>query len=315
MKPRLLIINGPTAVGKSKAAVLLAKKIGGEIISSDSMQVYKGMDIGTAKITAEEMDGVPHHLIDIIEPDEEFGVLRFKELADKAIAEISERGNIPIMCGGTGFYIQSVLYDIDFTEYDDTKAGEIRERLEKELETNGSLYLFEKLKQIDPVYAGIIHPNNTKRLLHSLEFYELTGKKMSEHNIEQSQKESPFNFRYFVLTDDRNRIYDRINKRVDLMVKEGLPEEVKRLLDKGYSEDLPSMLGIGYKEFVDYYRGRVSFEEAVENIKRETRHYAKKQMTWFKREKNVEFIDIRDHGSFEELAEHLKKTLIAYWGQ
>ena len=309
MKPRLLIINGPTAVGKSKAAVLLAKRIGGEIISADSMQVYKGMDIGTAKITAGEMDGVPHHLIDIIEPDEEFGVLNFKALAGKAIEEITGRGNIPIICGGTGFYIQAVLYDVNFTEYDDNKAEEIRRRLENELETNGSLYLFEKLKKIDPVYAGIIHPNNTKRLLHSLEFYELTGKRMSEHNLEQSQNESPFSFRYFVLTDDREKIYDRINRRVDMMVEAGLLEEVKGLLDKGYDECLPSMLGIGYKEFVDHIKGRVSFEEAVENIKRETRHYAKKQMTWFKREKNVEFIDIRDYGSFEEMVDHLHLTV------
>ncbi len=309
MKPRLLIINGPTAVGKSKAAVLLAKRIGGEIISADSMQVYKGMDIGTAKITAGEMDGVPHHLIDIIEPDEEFGVLNFKALASKAIEEITGRGNIPIICGGTGFYIQAVLYDVNFTEYDDNKAEEIRRRLENELETNGSLYLFEKLKKIDPVYAGIIHPNNTKRLLHSLEFYELTGKRMSEHNLEQSQNESPFSFRYFVLTDDREKIYDRINRRVDMMVEAGLLEEVKGLLDKGYDEYLPSMLGIGYKEFVDHIKGRVSFEEAVENIKRETRHYAKKQITWFKREKNVEFIDIRDYGSFEEMVDHLYLTV------
>ncbi|MCR5324727.1 MAG: tRNA (adenosine(37)-N6)-dimethylallyltransferase MiaA [Lachnospiraceae bacterium] len=305
MKPRLLMINGPTAVGKSKAAVSLAKLIGGEIISADSMQVYKGMDIGTAKITSEEMDGVPHHLIDIIEPDEEFGVLRFKALADKAIEEITERGNIPIICGGTGFYIQAVLYDVDFTEYDDKKAEEIRKRLENELETNGSLYLFEKLKKIDPVYAGIIHPNNTKRLLHSLEFYELTGKRMSEHNLEQSQNESPFSFRYFVLTDDREKIYDRINKRVDMMVEAGLLEEVKGLLDKGYDEGLPSMLGIGYKEFVDHLKGRVTFEEAVENIKRETRHYAKKQMTWFKREKNVEFVNVGEFENFDMLVSHI----------
>ncbi len=307
-KKRLIIINGPTAVGKSRAAVELAKRIGGEIISADSMQVYRGMDIGTAKITAGEMGGIPHHLIDIIEPDEEFGVLKFKELAQQAVDEIFSRSHIPIICGGTGFYIQAVLYDIDFTEYDDEKASQIRQRLEKELEENGSMYLFERLKKIDPVYAGIIHPNNTKRLLHSLEFYELTGKKMSEHNREQAQNESPYDFRYFVLTDDRERIYERINKRVDRMVEDGLPGEVKMLLEKGYGEELPSMLGIGYKEFVDYYRNRVSFDEAVENIKRETRHYAKKQMTWFKREKKVEFIDIRQFCDFDGVVDFLVKA-------
>ena len=306
---RLIIINGPTAVGKSKVAVELAKRIGGEIISADSMQVYRSMDIGTAKITDEEMDGVPHHLIDIIDPDEEFGVLQFKELAKKAIEDISSRGHIPIICGGTGFYIQAVLYDIDFTEYDDEKARKIRQRLEHELETNGSMYLFERLKKIDPVYAGIIHPNNTKRLLHSLEFYELTGKKMSEHNQEQAQNVSPYDFRYFVLIDDREKIYERINKRVDIMVDSGLPEEVKGLLDKGYDENLPSMLGIGYKEFVDYYMDRVSFEEAVENIKRETRHYAKKQITWFKREKKVEFVDISKFSSSTDIVDYLCEML------
>ena len=308
-KNRLVIITGPTAVGKSKVAVELAKKIGGEIISADSMQVYRGMNIGTAKITHEETEDIPHHLIDIIDPDEEFGVMQFKELAENAVSEINARGKIPIICGGTGFYIQAVLYDIDFTEYDDEKASQIRKRLEVELEKNGSLYMFEKLMSIDPVYAGIIHPNNTKRLLHALEFYELTGKKMSEHNIEQSQNESPYDFRYFVLMDDRELIYDRINKRVDKMVAEGLPDEVRYLLDKGYDETLPSMLGIGYKEFVDYYKGRVSFNEAVDNIKRETRHYAKKQITWFKREKKVEYIDIREFGGAEKIACYIQSIL------
>ncbi len=308
-KNRLIIINGPTAVGKSKVAVELAKKIGGEIISVDSMQVYRGMNIGTAKITPEETEGIPHHLIDIIDPDEEFGVMQFKELAENAVSDINARGKIPIICGGTGFYIQAVLYDIDFTEYDDEKALQIRKRLEEELEKNGSLYMFEKLRSIDPVYAGIIHPNNTKRLLHALEFYELTGKKMSEHNIEQSQNESPYDFRYFVLMDDRELIYDRINKRVDKMIAEGLPDEVRYLLDKGYDETLPSMLGIGYKEFVDYYKGRVSFNEAVDNIKRETRHYAKKQITWFKREKKVEYIDIREFVGAEKIARYIQSIL------
>ncbi len=304
-KQKLIIINGPTAVGKTAVSVELALRIGGEIISADSMQVYRGMDIGTAKIRPEEMRGVPHHLIDIIDPDEPFSVLEFKALAKKCIDEITARGHVPIIAGGTGFYIQAVLYDVDFTEFDDDRQSEIRKRFEDELQKNGALYLFERLKKIDPVYAGIIHPNNTKRLLHSLEFYELTGKRLSEHNEEQAERESPYDFRYFVLTDDRNAIYERINKRVDIMMSEGLEAEVRGLLEKGYSEDMQSMLGIGYKEMCDYISGRVTYDEAVDAIKRETRHYAKKQLTWFKREREVEFIDIRDYPDKNAIADSL----------
>ncbi len=308
-KQKLIIINGPTAVGKTAVSVELALRIGGEIISADSMQVYRGMDIGTAKIRPEEMRGVPHHLIDIIDPDEPFSVLEFKALAKKCIDEISARGHVPIIAGGTGFYIQAVLYDVDFTEYDDDRQSEIRKRLEDELQKNGALYLFERLKKIDPVYAGIIHPNNTKRLLHGLEFYELTGKRLSEHNEEQSVRESPYDFRYFVLTDDRDAIYERINRRVDIMMSDGLEAEVRGLLDKGYTEDMQSMLGIGYKEMCDYFAGRATYEEAVDAIKRETRHYAKKQLTWFKREREVEFIDIRDYPDRIAIAESLARII------
>lgn len=309
MKTPLVILNGPTAVGKTAVSVELALRIGGEIISADSMQVYRGMDIGTAKIRPGEMRGVPHHLIDIIDPDEPFSVLNFKELAKKCIDETASRGHIPIIAGGTGFYIQAVLYDVDFTEYDDEKQAEIRKRLEAELEKNGALYLFERLKAVDPLYAGIIHPNNTKRLLHGLEFYELTGKRLSEHNTEQAERESPYDFRYFVLTDDRDAIYDRINRRVDIMIADGLEAEVRGLLDRGYTEDLQSMQGIGYKEMCDHIYGRTSLEEAVDAIKRETRHYAKKQLTWFKRERDVEFIDIRDFNSRTDIAAELSLCL------
>ncbi len=308
-KQKLIIINGPTAVGKTAVSVELALQIGGEIISADSMQVYRGMDIGTAKIRPEEMRGAPHHLIDIIDPDEPFSVLEFKALAKKCIDEITARGHVPIIAGGTGFYIQAVLYDVDFTEYDDDRQSEIRKRLEDELQKNGALYLFERLKKIDPIYAGIIHPNNTKRLFHGLEFYELTGKRLSEHNEEQAVRESPYDFRYFVLTDDRDAIYDRINKRVDIMMSEGLEAEVRGLLEKGYTEDLQSMLGIGYKEMCDYISGRATYEEAVDAIKRETRHYAKKQLTWFKREREVEFIDIRDYPDKTAIAKTLGEII------
>ena len=308
-KQKLIIINGPTAVGKTAVSVELALRIDGEIISADSMQVYRGMDIGTAKIRPEEMRGVPHHLIDIIDPDKPFSVLEFKALAKQCIDEITARGHVPIIAGGTGFYIQAVLYDIDFTQYDDDRQAEIRKRLEDELQKNGALYLFERLKKIDPVYADIIHPNNTKRLLHGLEFYELTGKRLSEHNEEQAVRESPYDFRYFVLTDDRDSIYERINKRVDIMMDDGLEAEVRKLLDKGYTEDMQSMLGIGYKEMCDYIEGRATYEEAVDAIKRETRHYAKKQLTWFKREHEVEFIDIRDYPDRIAIAEYLAEQI------
>ena len=308
-KQKLIIINGPTSVGKTAVSIELAKRIGGEIISADSMQVYRGMDIGTAKVRPEEMCGIPHHMIDIIDPNEEFSVIRFKELAQKYIAEIGARGRVPIIAGGTGYYIQAVLYDVDFTEYDDEKQQEIRQRLEAELRQNGALYLFERLKKIDPVYAGIIHPNNTKRLLHSLEFYELTGKRMSEHNEEQAERESPYDFRYFVLTDDRNAIYDRINRRVDIMIADGLEEEVRALLAKGYTRSMQSMLGIGYKEMADYICGDISRDEAIDMIKRETRHYAKKQLTWFKRERDTEFIDRRDFSDNNAIVSHIAELI------
>ena len=305
----LIILNGPTAVGKTAVSVELAKRIGAEIISADSMQVYRGMDIGTAKIRHDEMQGVPHHMIDIIDPDEPFSVLIFKDMAKKYIEEIAGREHIPIIAGGTGYYIQAVLYDVDFTEYDDDRQAKIRQGLEEDLQRNGALYLFERLKKIDPVYAGIIHPNNTKRLLHGLEFYELTGKRLSEHNEEQSVRESPYDFRYFVLTDDRESIYERINRRVDIMLADGLEEEVRGLLQKGYTEDMQSMLGIGYKEMCDHIAGRATYAEAVDAIKRETRHYAKKQLTWFKRERDVEFIDIRDYKSRTDIAAEIAERI------
>lgn len=317
VKQPLVILNGPTAVGKTAVSVELAGMLDAEIISADSMQVYRKMNIGTAKITPEEMNGIPHHLIDIIDPDEPFSVLEFKRLAKEAIDDISARGKLPIIAGGTGYYIQAVLYDVDFTEYSDDRQAQIRSGLEDKLRTHGALYMHEYLRGFDPASAEIIHPNNTKRLLHAIEFYELTGKTMSEHNREQAENESPYVFKYYVLTDDRDRIYDRINRRVDMMLEAGLEKEVRGLLDEGYGEELQSMLGIGYKEMADYIRGRVPFEEAAENIKRETRHYAKKQLTWFKREKCVEFLDRRDyadnHAIAMELAERIKKHYGNEW--
>ncbi len=286
-KPPLIIVTGPTAVGKTALSVELALRVGGEIISADSMQVYRGMDIGTAKVREEEKKGVPHYLIDILDPDEEFNVTIFKQMAEECIADILSRGKIPIIAGGTGFYIQSVLYDVEFTDFDEEKRAEIKAMLEDTLEQKGIDFMYEKLQEVDPEYAEVIHKNNIRRVLHGLEFNILTGGKLSEHNEEQRERTSPYNFLYCVLNDDRAKVYGRINSRVDDMLREGLADEVRALLAKGYSRDLPSMLGLGYKEMADYLSGDCTCEAAVELIKRDTRHFAKKQLTWFKREKDT----------------------------
>lgn len=312
-KKPLVILTGPTAVGKTELSVRLAKRINGEIISADSMQVYRRMDIGTAKIMPDETDGVPHHLIDILEPTEEFNVYLFRELAKKAMNEIYSRGAVPIITGGTGFYIQSVLYDIDFTETD-TDTG-YRAELAKLAEEKGADFLHEMLAKIDSESAAAIHPNNVKRVMRALEYHRQTGKKMSEHNSEQSAKQSPYNFVYFVLNDERAAIYERIDRRVDAMIENGLLDEVKSLLSEGCDKSLVSMKGLGYKEIIDYYNGETTLEEAVRILKRDTRHFAKRQLTWFKRERDVTFVNINefDGGSREEIQnavlEHMVKIL------
>ena len=288
MKQPLIILTGPTASGKTALSVELAKRIGGEIISADSMQVYRHMDVGSAKVTAEEMDGVPHHLIDVLDPQDAFNVVIFQEMAKKAMEEIYRNGHIPIVAGGTGFYIQALLNDIDFTENDgDT---EYRQSLEKLAAEQGANVLHEKLRAVDPASADAIHMNNVKRVIRALEFYEQTGKRISEHNEEERQKESPYNFAYYVLNMDRARLYSRIDMRVDKMVEDGLVEEVEKLKSMGCTRDMVSMQGLGYKEILDYLNGELSLEEAVYVLKRDTRHFAKRQLTWFKREKEVSWI-------------------------
>lgn len=296
-KKPLIILTGPTAVGKTKASIGLAKAVDGEIISADSMQVYRHMDIGSAKIKPEEMEGVPHHLIDVLEPDEEFHVVKFQELAKKAMREIWERGHIPIVTGGTGFYIQALLYDIDFDENE--KEDAYRKELEAYAREHGAESLHEKLALVDPASAETIHPNNVKRVIRALEFYEQTGKRISEHNETQRQRESPYAFAYFVLTDDRAHLYERIDRRVDQMIEEGLVKEVQALKDKGYTKQLVSMQGLGYKEILDYLDGNYTLEEAIYTIKRDTRHFAKRQLTWFKRERDVIWID-KQASDYEE---------------
>lgn len=296
-KKPLIILTGPTAVGKTKASIGLAKAVDGEIISADSMQVYRHMDIGSAKIKPEEMEGIPHHLIDVLEPDDEFHVVKFQQLAKKAMREIWERGHIPIVTGGTGFYIQALLYDIDFDENE--KEDAYRKELEAYAREHGAESLHEKLALVDPVSAEMIHPNNVKRVIRALEFYEQTGKRISEHNETQRQRESPYAFAYFVLTDDRAHLYERIDRRVDQMIEEGLVKEVQALKDKGYTKQLVSMQGLGYKEILDYLDGNCTLEEAIYTIKRDTRHFAKRQLTWFKRERDVIWID-KQASDYEE---------------
>lgn len=298
MKKPLVILTGPTAVGKTKASIGLAKAIGGEIISADSMQVYKQMDIGSAKIKPSEMEGVPHYLVDILEPDEEFHVVLFQQMAKQAIQKIYEKGKIPILVGGTGFYIQAVLYDIDFSENE--KDTSYREELEKLAQTKGAEYLHNLLREVDEKSAQDIHANNVKRVIRALEYFHQTGEKISEHNEEQRKKVSPYNFSYFVLNDERAHLYERINLRVDQMINEGLVSEVQSLKEKGYTRDMVSMQGLGYKEMLDYLDNKCSLEEAVEIIKRDTRHFAKRQITWFKRESDVTWIDKKEYEYNEE---------------
>lgn len=295
MKP-LIIISGPTAAGKTKLSIELAKAIGGEIISADSMQVYRGMDIGSAKIIEAEKEGVPHHLIDVLDPTEDFNVALFQTMAKEAIDRIIANGHIPIVVGGTGFYIRALLYDAAFDE-SSGEITEIRSRLEKEAEESGPDILFERLRQVDPESSEIIHKNNIKRVIRALEFYEETGEKISSHNAEMHQKPSPYNFAYFVLTKDREYLYEGIDLRVDKMINDGLVDEVKRLKDSGLSRENNSMMGLGYKEILDYFDGLCTLEDAVYIIKRDTRHFAKRQLTWFRREKDALIINKNDFES------------------
>lgn len=305
MKNKLIMIAGPTGVGKSDLAVQLAMRNGGEVISADSMQVYRGMDIGTAKITPEQMQGVPHHLIDVCEPDEDWNVVRFQKMAKEVLEGIYERGHIPIVCGGTGFYIQALLYDIDFTEND----GDVS--LRRALEERAALgeaeraKLYEELKAVDPGAADAIHPNNIKRVIRALEFHAQTGQAISAHNEAQRQRPAAYDSRFFVLTDARERLYERIDRRVDRMLRDGLVEEVKGLRSRGYDRSLVSMQGLGYKEILSWLDGEIPFEESVRILKRDTRHFAKRQLTWFKRERDVIWLSWEVYPTDEALLDEM----------
>lgn len=298
-KKPLIIIAGPTAVGKSDLAVNFAKEFGGEVISADSMQVYRGLDIGSAKITPEEMQGVPHHLIDVLDPKEPFNVAVFQRLAKDALAEIYSRGRIPVICGGTGFYIQSVLYDIDFTE--NPADLSVRNALMKTAEEEGAEAIREKLLKIDPESAAGIDGNNVKRMIRAIEYYEMTGEKISVHNARERAKESPYDSHFYVLTMDRERLYERIDARVDRMMEAGLLQETEKLKNCGCTREMTSMQGLGYKQLYRYLEGECSLPEAVESIKIETRHFAKRQLTWFRREKAVRWIDVEKEQAIDVL--------------
>ena len=303
----LIILTGPTAVGKTALSIGLAKAVDGEIISADSMQVYRKMNIGTAKIQQSEMQGVRHHLIDILDPGEDFNVVLFKKYALESMKDIYTRGKIPVVVGGTGFYIQALLYDINFEDNDNDMS--YREELQALAAEHGNSYIHDMLAGVDPESAEKIHENNVKRVIRALEFYKKTGTKISEHNEAESQKESPYNFEYFVLNDDRQKLYDRIDRRIDIMLEDGLLDEVRSMVDEGYSRDLVSMQGLGYKEMIDYIQERCTFDEALYTLKRDTRHFAKRQVTWFKREKQVTWVNKNEFDSEADILSFMIERL------
>lgn len=292
-KKPLIILTGPTAVGKTALSIKLAQQINGQMISADSMQVYRHMNIGTAKITIEEMQGIPHYLIDVLEPTEEFNIVRFQQMAKAALEQIYAAGAIPIVVGGTGFYIQSLLYDIRFEESNEDTG--YRDALQQLATDRGPEYLHRLLAEVDPAAASGIHAHNVKRVIRALEFYHQTGTRISEHNEEQRKRTSPYQFLYFVLNDDRQALYTRIDQRIDQMLEAGLVTEVRMLKDMGCTRDMVSMQGLGYKEILDYLEGRCTLDDAIYILKRDTRHFAKRQLTWFRREPDVIWLNRTDY--------------------
>ena len=315
MDKPLVIIAGPTACGKTATSIELAKKINGEIISADSMQVYKYMDIGTAKATKQEMQDIPHYLIDEFYPDEEFNVMIFQKKAKDYIDQIYKKGKIPILVGGTGFYINALVFDNNFVE--EESDSNLRNELYELAEKNGVEYLHNMLKEFHPESAEKIHYNNVKRVARAIEFYKKTGKPISEHNKEAKSKSSPYKTAFIVLDMDRQKLYERINKRVDVMIEDGLVDEVKMLLEKGYKKELVSMQGLGYKEIVAYINGETSLEEAIEKLKQSTRHFAKRQLTWFRGQTDGLWIDISDgdvDNAVNKIIDYMEKIDLKFEG-
>lgn len=303
MENKLIIIAGPTACGKTSAAIQLAHKIGGEIISADSMQVYKYMDIGTAKPTLAEMEHIPHYLVDELDPADEFNVTVFQEKAKKYMKEIWAKNKYPIIVGGTGFYINALVYDNNFTSTNSDTS--FRENLYLLAKEQGPDIIYEKLKEIDPDYAQTVHANNVKRVVRALEYHHLTGELFSKHNASQKEKKSPYDTTFIILNMEREKLYQRIEQRIELMLQAGLIKEVEYLLNKGYTPDLVSMQGIGYKEIIPYVKGDISYDLAISQLKKNTRHFAKRQITWFKRQTDGFWLDT----TFLTEEERLQKML------
>ncbi|QDX94871.1 tRNA dimethylallyltransferase [Brevibacillus laterosporus] len=304
-KENLVVIVGPTAVGKTALSLQLAQQFNGEIISGDSMQVYRGMDIGTAKASDEERAIVPHHLIDIMNPDEEYSVAIFQQQARRLITQINQRNHLPIIVGGTGLYIQSVTHDYQFSEAD--QDAEMRDRLQKYADVEGVEALHRRLREHDPITADRLHPNDVRRVIRAIEIYELTGKRMSDFQNQAAY--SPYNLKIIGLTMDRAKLYERVNQRVDVMIEAGLVEEVRILLDQGYSADLVAMQGLGYKELIPYLYGEITLDKAISDIKQRTRHFAKRQLTWFRRMPQLEWYDMTNPDSYEQVVETITSAL------
>ena len=309
----LLILAGPTAVGKSDFSVKVAKALGGECISADSIQVYKGLNIGSGKITEEEMEGVPHHLLDILDPEEDYDASAFQRMAREKVEEIYRRERLPILVGGTGFYIQAMLRDIDFQEEDEAEKERLRSKLEKEMEVRGSITLHEELKQVDPVSAEEIHPHNRQRIMRALEYFYLHKSPISKHNREEKEKEALYDSLFLVLNRNREDLYEGINARVEKMFRDGLVSEVEAFSNKGYTEHSPGFKGIGYREIFPYLRGECSLSECKALIQQNSRHYAKRQLTWFKREKETIFVEAENFQSREEEAEWIIEKCMSKW--
>ena len=304
---KLVIIAGPTAVGKSECAVELSKKINGEVISADSMQVYRGMDVGTAKITPEEMQGIRHFGIDILNPDQNYDVTEFVSMAHEAMEQIYADEKIPVLCGGTGFYIQALAYDIDFG--DEQVDIDYRKELKKFADKNGTEALHEKLREVDPESAEAIPAGNVKRVIRALEYFKNHGTKISEHNAEERRRKSPYELYFFVLTDERKKLYERIDKRVDRMMDAGFLDEAERIYDLIGDKECTAAKAIGYRELFEYFRGECSLEEAVSKIKQDSRHFAKRQLTWFKRYPEVIWVDRQIYNTIEEIVDFMKSRI------
>ena len=309
MKKNVVVIAGPTGSGKTALSVEIAKRFGGEIISADSMQIYKYMDIGSAKVTEEEKQGIPHHLLDFLDPTlESFSVADYVELAKEKIEEILNRGKLPIVVGGTGLYISSLADNIEFA--DSEKSPEIRERLAKLAEEKGNSYVHDMLKEIDPEMAEKVHENNIKRVIRAIEIFEMSGITLTEQNARSKENPSPYNFIMIALTDEREKMYERINKRVDVMMEAGLVSEVKKLKNLGCSKEMQAMQGIGYKEVFEFLEGNITEDELSELIKKNTRNYAKRQITWFKRDKRYLWLNVGSGIPIDDAMYYIKNKLI-----